>query len=100
MRCLSLVLVVDVVAVAFNNFSSNLLIVSMEWLPLRGDVCGFRNCWTFIAGLVLPGFCTCWGHKIHIWGGFLHLTILLCFVICKLRLISASEGVKLFLPVF
>lgn len=54
--------------------------------------------WPFTAGLVLPGLCTCLGHKIHMWGGFLCLTILLCFVICKLKLISASEGAKITSP--
>lgn len=34
MRCLPLLLVVDVAA----NFFSDFLIVSMEWLLLRGDV--------------------------------------------------------------
>lgn len=95
MRCLSLLLVVDVAAVIFINFSSDLLIVSTEWLPLRGDVCGFRIFCAFPAGLVLPGLCTFREHKIHIRGGFLCLTILLCFVTCKLRLISASEGTKI-----
>lgn len=78
---------------------SDLLIVSMEWLPLRGDVCGFRIFWAFIARLILPGLSTCWEHKIHIWGGFLCLTILLCFVTCKLRLVSASEGAKIISPI-
>lgn len=91
---------VDVAATVFNNFSSDLLIVSMGWLPLRGDSCAFRIFLAFSAVLVLPGLFTYWGHKIHIWDGFLCLTILLCFVICKLRLISACAGAKNFLPVF
>lgn len=98
MRCLFLVLVVGAAAIVFNNFSSDLLFVSLEWLPLRGDVCGFRNFWAFTAELVLPGLCTFWGHKTHIWDGFLCLTILLCFVVCKLRLILANEGAKIISP--
>lgn len=87
--------------------------MSIEWLPLRAGIFQTQKpvaselFWPFTAGLASPGLCTCvWGHKIsmYVWI-FLCLTIrlntggcLICFVICKLRLISPSEEAEITFP--
>lgn len=85
MRCLSLVLVVDVVAIAFNNFSSNLLIVSMEWLPLRGDV-WLQKLLDFYCRISL-GFVLVGGINTHMgWIFAFNHSALLCYLQIKINL--------------